>query len=1482
MAIGTPAYMSPEQSAGDREVDGRSDLYSLGVVAYQMLAGVLPFQATSTPAMLIKHLSERPVPVDQRRPDCPPDLAAAVMRMLEKDPAARFASADELEAVLLGQRAIPTGSYHTTQPPAARAGTAPLPPGPGGAPLAPAPAPPAAPERGGRLGAFGVTVAWGGDGRRLAEELDGGPRGVARAPSNAPDTGDVDLFAPTADELARWEAGPVRDFRRKFGWYAVIGSVLLLFTVLGDRGFFPWFALWTLYIAYRYAKLWSDGFDWHDILRQPRDRPVRRRGGRVGRRRAGGVRPGQARPRARAPAPPAHPPRGVGDRDVPVARLRGPPGRQRPALGAPASSAPGAAAPGAPAYGGPPAAPPPLGGYPQAAAPAPAAPAGSSAALGAGVRQAAADRDEIVRLVGTMPKGERERLGDVAGSARALAARVEALAGAVTQLDRDAAPGAAGVLEAEIVRLEAEANPLDRAASDGRVKRLAYLKRQRRAGGRPRATPRRRGRRARALPRGPRDDARRPRAAAHRRDEPGAGDHARRAGHGARPRGRRDRRGRGRGGAGDGAGAGPRRAARRAWARRRRRRPGRADDGARPRPAGERRHPGAPRGVRAGMRPALALVRPVTAPTPAPGPGSAPDPLLDRVVAAVGDRYDVREEIGRGGMAVVYRAVEVRLQRPVALKVLPPELAFRDGVRARFLREAQTAAQLSHPNIAPVFAAGDDGGVAWLAMALVDGETLGARLARPPRPAPAEAARVLAEVADALAYAHARGVVHRDVKPDNILLDRESGRAVVTDFGIARAAEADERLTVTGAALGTPAYMSPEQAMGEQELDGRSDQYALGVVGYQLLTGVLPFQASGATAMLMKHVGEAPRPVRERAPAVPPRSPPPSSGRWPSAPRTAGPRGRVPRRRTRRRDGAGRGRRRDRPRPDRRPSVARPGVAAAPGHRSPPAARRPRGRGPSPHPSRRRPRRPPCRRSAPTGPNGARRSARGRSSSASSGATSASASASGRSTRASRPARSATSGARRCAPAPCRPCRSPPRRRTATPLRRRPVRRGSLRRPPVRRRGLRAPVPRDPARAPRGRVPPQGRRLVRAHGVPARRQRHPRVRAAVVRLPVAGHRVGPAAPVAPARRRGLGFWDVMFSGAGAAARAGAGPAAAPPLALLEHDVRRFRRRSARAGVFAGLALLMLVLGLTTGAEVFLAFLIGFGFAAFATTLGALAGARPVRRAGIPLGAALSDRWRDAVAAADPRPRAAVLADEARALVGDAVLAGPYGAAVREAVEDRRAVRDTVAALGPADRALLPMGDVAPTLDGLVANVGELARRLDQVDRDSAPGALEALEARIAAARQAGNGGGNAAAADREGTLRLLERQRESLVELAGRRGALADRWSGRGPRCGTCGWTSSSCATKAWGRSAASGPRRRRRGRCRRSCGTRSRPRGRFGRSDGAARGGAPCRPPLLDLLEPRLELGGHAGVPEPPGGGDPLPERLPRLVGPA
>ena len=237
--------------------------------------------------------------------------------------------------------------------------------------------------------------------------------------------------------------------------------------------------------------------------------------------------------------------------------------------------------------------------------------------------------------------------------------------------------------------------------------------------------------------------------------------------------------------------------------------------------------------------------------------------LRQRVEQAVGSLFTIEAEIGRGGMAVVYRARDVRLRRLVALKVLPPELAFREDVKRRFLREAQMAAQLSHPNIVPIYAVDDLDGVVYFAMGLVEGETLAQRLHRAPRPDVATVRRVLREVCDALAYAHSRQVVHRDVKPDNILLDHESGRAVVTDFGIARAAEGDQRLTVEGIAVGTPAYMSPEQAMGDREVDGRSDIYALGVVGWQMLAGELPFQANNTPAMLMKHISEHPRPLGE-------------------------------------------------------------------------------------------------------------------------------------------------------------------------------------------------------------------------------------------------------------------------------------------------------------------------------------------------------------------------------------------------------------------------------------------------------------------------------------------------------------------------------------------------------------------------------------------------------------------------------------------
>ncbi|MDQ6828028.1 MAG: serine/threonine protein kinase, partial [Gemmatimonadota bacterium] len=240
------------------------------------------------------------------------------------------------------------------------------------------------------------------------------------------------------------------------------------------------------------------------------------------------------------------------------------------------------------------------------------------------------------------------------------------------------------------------------------------------------------------------------------------------------------------------------------------------------------------------------------------------DPMRDRVVAAVGDRYDVDTEIGRGGMALVYRASDVRLRRKVAIKVLPPELAFRTDVKRRFLREAETSAQLSHPNIVPIYTVDEKDGLVYFVMALVEGESLATRLGRDPRPSIDFCRRVLAEVADALAYAHSRGVVHRDIKPDNILLDGATERAMVTDFGIARAAEEGQRLTVTGIAVGTPAYMSPEQALGERDADGRSDIYSLGIVGYQMLAGELPFISANTPGMMMKHISETPRPVRER------------------------------------------------------------------------------------------------------------------------------------------------------------------------------------------------------------------------------------------------------------------------------------------------------------------------------------------------------------------------------------------------------------------------------------------------------------------------------------------------------------------------------------------------------------------------------------------------------------------------------------------
>jgi serine/threonine protein kinase len=381
MAIGTPAYMSPEQAAGDRQIDGRSDLYSLGVVAYQMLVGEPPFVANSTPAMLVKHISERPTPVSQRRSDVPNDLSRAVMMCLEKEPAMRFPSAGSLVA------ALDSGHVPEMRP----------------APQADALVP------------------------------------MASAPANVQtsyDYSDGGRF-PTPAEERRFDHPDVVAFRRKFAPYVFVNAVIILASIFGNSNFFPLTVLSSIYIAYKYARLWSDGFDWRDVFRQPRDRElidvadefleyVRAMFNREKRREL------KEKTRARLSA-------------------RRSSGASSAALGMALSSA----------------------SSPESVFDA----AGTHADR---VRHASTDRDEILRLINTLPERDRDRVADVSRSANALHERIQSLAIALADLERNIVPGGATALEAEIARLEDQANPLE-AGSEDRVRRLAYLKRQRRA-----------------------------------------------------------------------------------------------------------------------------------------------------------------------------------------------------------------------------------------------------------------------------------------------------------------------------------------------------------------------------------------------------------------------------------------------------------------------------------------------------------------------------------------------------------------------------------------------------------------------------------------------------------------------------------------------------------------------------------------------------------------------------------------------------------------------------------------------------------------------------------------------------------------------------------------------------------------------------------------------------------------------------------------
>jgi serine/threonine-protein kinase len=378
MAIGTPAYMSPEQAAGDREIDGRSDLYSLGVVTYQMLVGEPPFTATSTPAILVKHISERPIPVTQRRSDVPQDLARAVMMCLEKEPGMRFPSASALVT------ALDTGHVPERRP---------------------------SPEAGALM------------------PVHAGPVVVSE-----PAYGSDATFS--AEELRRFKVPEVVKFRRKVAPYLFVNAVIVIAAIFGDRDWIGITVLWSIYLAFKYAKLWSEGYDWRDVFKQPREKEL------------------------------------IDVADEFTEYTRAMFNREKRHALREKNRARNVArrSSGASSFSG-------LGSTSERRALASSALSGPNAER---VRRAAMHRDEIVRLVDTLPDRDRARVAEVLPSADALMQRVEGLAIALVDLDRNVVSGGGAELEAEINRLEDLANPLE-SGSEDRVRRLAYLKRQRRS-----------------------------------------------------------------------------------------------------------------------------------------------------------------------------------------------------------------------------------------------------------------------------------------------------------------------------------------------------------------------------------------------------------------------------------------------------------------------------------------------------------------------------------------------------------------------------------------------------------------------------------------------------------------------------------------------------------------------------------------------------------------------------------------------------------------------------------------------------------------------------------------------------------------------------------------------------------------------------------------------------------------------------------------
>jgi predicted Ser/Thr protein kinase len=246
--------------------------------------------------------------------------------------------------------------------------------------------------------------------------------------------------------------------------------------------------------------------------------------------------------------------------------------------------------------------------------------------------------------------------------------------------------------------------------------------------------------------------------------------------------------------------------------------------------------------------------------------------VLDQIREALASHYDVERVLGHGGMGMVLLGRDRALDRPVAIKVISPNIDVMERHRQRFLREARIVANLRHPNIVAVYTAGEAKGLLYFVMEYVPGESLRDLLTRARCCEAGPAQAILRDLAGALAFAHARGIVHRDIKPENVLLDHDTGRAMLTDFGVAQALTPDreERLTGPGVVVGSPQYMSPEQAAGDRELDGRSDIYALGLVGYEMLAGEPAFSGPSLISVLTQQLTEPPPPLASRAPDAQP------------------------------------------------------------------------------------------------------------------------------------------------------------------------------------------------------------------------------------------------------------------------------------------------------------------------------------------------------------------------------------------------------------------------------------------------------------------------------------------------------------------------------------------------------------------------------------------------------------------------------------